>query len=113
MLRNIVLADNARAYRVINIMVDVGNAVGKVDNAAFRRTRLAPAGMADLRVFKCQLRTLVRKNGKPRADSPRTRETLRVSLFPSNPERMAAQSRLERIRQRPFRARAPEPPERL
>ena len=25
----------------------VGNAVGKVDNAAFRRTRLAPAGMAD------------------------------------------------------------------
>ena len=47
MLRNIVLADNARAYRVINIMVNVGNAVGKVDNAAFRRTRLAPAGMAD------------------------------------------------------------------
>ena len=47
MLRNIVLADNARAYRVINIMVDVGNAVGKVDNAAFRRTRLASAGMAD------------------------------------------------------------------
>ena len=47
MLRNIVLADDARAYRVINIMVDVGNAVGKVDNAAFRRTRLAPAGMAD------------------------------------------------------------------
>ena len=28
-------------------MVNVGNAVGKVDNAAFRRTRLAPAGMAD------------------------------------------------------------------
>ena len=48
MLRNIVLADNARAYRVINIVVNVGNAVGKVDNAAFRRTRLAPAGMAAL-----------------------------------------------------------------
>ena len=47
MLRNIALADNARAYRIVNIVVDIGNAVGKVDNAAFRRTRLAPAGMAD------------------------------------------------------------------
>ena len=29
MLRNIVLADNARAYRIVNIVVDIGNAVGK------------------------------------------------------------------------------------